>query len=74
MKNTLLFSMLFFFISACSPLVTIVGYKSGCWHENESYQDVCGFAEKYNPVDSTYIMRTYDGWTMKVKSSEIKWK
>ena len=76
MKKTLLATILIAltFILACKVTVPIVNGSAGCWYEKEVGRIVYGFAEEYNPKDSTYIMRTYDGWAMKVKSLNIKWK
>lgn len=74
MKKLLLIGLVFSSIYACSPVIKLVGTKTGCWYEKSSHKEVCGVAEKYSAVDSTYSMRTYDGWVMKINASEINWK
>lgn len=62
------------FLFSCKSTVPVVNGKAGCWFEKEVYREVCGTAEEYRGKDSTYIMRTYDGWAMRVKASAISWK
>lgn len=62
-------------LATCSCKTTkIVNGKVGCWYETEVKRDVCGIAEQYNYKDSTYTMRTGDGWAMKVEACDISWK
>lgn len=76
MKKILLATMLvaLTFIFACKLTVPIINGKTGCWYEKELDREVCGVAEKYTAEDSIYVMRTYDGWAMKIKSEKINWK
>ena len=74
LKISLISVVLLFTACSCSHIIKLVGYQYGCWQEKEGEKPVCGFAETYNAKDSTYTMHTCDGWTTKIKASEIKWR
>lgn len=75
MKRILTLTTALLFMASCK-VTTLPTEKEieGCWYEGQVRRHVCGVAEKYNANDSTYIMRTYDGWAMRVAMDKICWK
>lgn len=71
MRYLIISALLLLFSCKSSKTVSVYG-KYGCWQEQQT--NVCGDAEKYNSADSTYTMRTRDGWAMKIPASAISWK
>lgn len=51
--------------------------KLGCWYEptltGVGRRFVMGFAQSEMQKDSTYRMRTTDGWMMSIKYNQITW-
>lgn len=76
MKKTLLTTTILFavFAFSCKVKHSITWSRSGCWYEAEIQREICGATEAYNAADSTYTMRTFDGWAVEVSSSRITWK
>lgn len=61
-------------LAAACKVVKLPTPAVGSWYEPEVSRTVTGKAESFSASDSTYTMRTYDGWAMKIKAYRITWK